>query len=119
MLVGTLPFACHRVEDSVDDRYAAGVLGILIGALILLRAFRASAILRPRWFLHGRYLKAASAMAGGLAIICYDGKLSPCFTLALCLSILFLATSFIVRLWGLVQIARSENAGKKEPHDRE
>jgi hypothetical protein len=91
----------------------AGGVGILIGVLILLRAFKEAAVLKSRAYLYGRYFKAGSAVAGGVAILCYDGELSPCFTIALLLSILLLVPSFVLRLRGLAQLARSETESKK------
>ena len=111
-IASTFPAACRPGDHSADGRYAAGVVGILIGAVILLRAFKESAVLRSRPFLYGRCLKAASAMTGGVAILCYDGEMSPCFTLAIVFTILFLVASFVLRLWGLAQIARSETESK-------
>jgi hypothetical protein len=112
-IASTLHLACQGIENSVDGPLAGGVVGILIGALLLLRASKESPVLRSRPFLYGRYLIAASAMAGGVAILCYDGELSPCFTLALLLTIFLIAASLVLRLWGLIQIARSEKARRK------
>lgn len=113
-IASAFPLACQRIKDTIDGPDAAGVGGILIGALLLLRAFRQSPVLRSRPLLYGRCLKAVSPMTGGFAILCYDGELSPCFTIAFLLTVFLLATSFVLRLWGLVRIARSEKARRNE-----